>query len=259
MFQLMKYEARKSFFSKLIMLLALAACELLFLFGIFFSNPESDPWTALGVAGLMIVTIAGITFIGIESIITLHRDLNTKQSYMLFMTPRNAYQILGSKILENALMIAAAAVFFLLLAAIDISILITKLGGIVQLIEMYQSMLQAMLDFRLDWHEIAVTMTVIFGEGVIGWFSMIVLGYLAVILSTAVFAGKKYSGFISIVLYVFLAVLQEKIVISVMRSLTENLKLDAVQEMLCYGGMTLIIGVAIYLLSCFVVEKKLSV
>ena len=40
-----------------------------------------------------------------ESVNVLHRDLNTKQSYMLFLTPKSSYQILGAKILENGISI----------------------------------------------------------------------------------------------------------------------------------------------------------
>ena len=55
----------------------------------------------MGIIFLVMCTIFGVIYIGIESVNVLHRDLNTKQSYMLFLTPKSSYQILGAKILEK--------------------------------------------------------------------------------------------------------------------------------------------------------------
>ncbi len=60
---------------------------------------------------LVMCTIFGVIYIGIESVNVLHRDLNTKQSYMLFLTPKSSYQILGAKILENGISIIMAGAF----------------------------------------------------------------------------------------------------------------------------------------------------
>ena len=97
MSKLIKYEFRKSLFSKLVFAGITAVMEIIYLIGILgnYNKP-----TVIGMIGLFFTALAGITFIGIESILILYRDLTTKQSYMLFMTPNNSYKILGAKALE---------------------------------------------------------------------------------------------------------------------------------------------------------------
>ena len=105
MLKLMKYELRKTAFSKLVLLVITAVAEIAFLIGVFW---KKDNILAMGIIFLVMCTIFGVIYIGIESVNVLHRDLNTKQSYMLFLTPKSSYQILGAKILENGISIIMA-------------------------------------------------------------------------------------------------------------------------------------------------------
>ena len=119
MLKLMKYELRKTAFSKLVLLVITAVAEIAFLIGVFW---KKDNILAMGIIFLVMCTIFGVIYIGIESVNVLHRDLNTKQSYMLFLTPKSSYQILGAKILENGISIIMAGAFFASLAAIDVTV-----------------------------------------------------------------------------------------------------------------------------------------
>lgn len=85
MLKLMKYELRKTAFSKLVLLVITAVAEIAFLIGVFW---KKDNILAMGIIFLVMCTIFGVIYIGIESVNVLHRDLNTKQSYMLFLTQR---------------------------------------------------------------------------------------------------------------------------------------------------------------------------
>ncbi len=105
MLKLMKYEFRKTMFSKTILLVITAILEVLFLAGIFLDWDEGIGW---GVIGLVLCACIGIAYIGLESLIVFQRDLNTKQSYMLFLTPNNCFQILGAKVIENGLSLLLA-------------------------------------------------------------------------------------------------------------------------------------------------------
>lgn len=253
MLKLMKYEFRKSMFSKLVLLVALGISELLFLYGLYFKDPEKSPIMAIGIAALVIVVIIGISFLGIESILGLHRDLNTKQSYMLFMTPRNGYQILGAKILESALSITAASIFFLFLAGIDIGMLLAKLGGIKAIFELMQNFLQ----INIDWELVREAVVTVFLEGTISWFSMVVTGYLAVVLTASVLAGKKLSGLIAFFVYLVLTFIQGRVLALVMKQFAVDT--SYAQELILYGVTTLVFSILIYLCSCFLIQKKLSV
>lgn len=75
MLKLMKYELRKTAFSKLVLLVITAVAEIAFLIGVFW---KKDNILAMGIIFLVMCTIFGVIYIGIESVNVLHRDLNTK-------------------------------------------------------------------------------------------------------------------------------------------------------------------------------------
>ena len=139
MTKLMKYEFRKSMFSKLIILVISGIMEALFLLGIFTSWNNGIGW---GIFGLVFSASVGISFIGINSLLIFYRDLNTKQSYMLFMTPCSSYQILGAKVLENGLSLFLAGCFFSALASLDINIAFDQVGWLKEITEQFQLLLR---------------------------------------------------------------------------------------------------------------------
>ena len=55
--------------------------------------------------------IVGVFLHWAESVIVLHRDLNTKQSYMLFLTPKSSYPDPWCQGPENGISIALTGVF----------------------------------------------------------------------------------------------------------------------------------------------------
>ena len=139
MLKLMKYELRKTAFSKLVLLVITAVAEIAFLIGVFW---KKDNILAMGIIFLVMCTIFGVIYIGIESVNVLHRDLNTKQSYMLFLTPKSSYQILGAKILENGISIIMAGAFFAALAAIDVTVATLYIGGLKEMINLVSSFME---------------------------------------------------------------------------------------------------------------------
>ena len=166
MLKLMKYELRKTAFSKLVLLVITAVAEIAFLIGVFW---KKDNILAMGIIFLVMCTIFGVIYIGIESVNVLHRDLNTKQSYMLFLTPKSSYQILGAKILENGISIIMAGAFFAALAALDVTVATLYIGGLAS------------------------------------WIVFIVNADLSVILSASVLAGKKGSGIAGFLIFLVIS------------------------------------------------------
>ena len=92
--KLIKYEWRKQRTSRMVILISLAACLVLFLGGLIFQN---DPALAVAILLMVFGSIFVLFYTGIESILVLNRDLKTKQSYMLWMVPRSVWEILGAK------------------------------------------------------------------------------------------------------------------------------------------------------------------
>lgn len=251
MIKLMKYEFRKTGFSKLLLLGITAVFEIVFLAGIFL---KKDNPLFIGITSLMMCAVIGIFYIGIESMISLHRDLNTKQSYMLFLTPKNSYQILGAKVLENGLSIFAAGVFFSALAAIDASIALLYVGGLKELIDMINQMLE---QFSISISGNGLEILLAFFSVLVNWIQTVVTGFLAIILSATVFAGKKISGYASFLIFLAMSWVTAKIA-SVPLELLPDKTIPEVKMAVCMGIM-LAIAAVIYLICGWIMEKKLSV
>lgn len=247
MSRLMKYELRKTMFSKLVLLAVVAAAELIYLAGVFLKWDDGLAW---GTLGLAFSAVIGIFYIGIESLLILHKDLNTKQSYMLFLTPQNSYQVLGAKVLENGISIFLTGAFFAVLTAVDVSIGILYIGGLEEFLDLLQE-LAISLHIEIASYTDAILMT--FFATLASWLLMIVTGYLAIILSATVLAGKKLSGLVSFLLYVGLVWVSG----AVMNLIPEmdNLNLHAGLVL----GVSFVLIAIMYLISGWIMERKLSV
>ncbi|MDO4297478.1 MAG: hypothetical protein Q4C59_03240 [Lachnospiraceae bacterium] len=247
MLKLMKYEFRKTMFSKMILLVITAAAEIAYLIGVFF---EWEKALGIGIAGLVFCALIGITYIGIDSLLVFHKDLNTKQSYMLFLTPRNSYQVLGAKVLENGISIFLAGVFFAVLAAVDATVGILYIGGLKEFLDIVKQVASS----------ISININIAPGELLLGfftalasWLMMIVTGDLAIVLSATVFAGKKFSGLVSFLLYLLLGWGSGVLLDHLPEVRDANLQL----AMIIAGAF--VISAVMYGIAGWIMERKLSV
>ena len=231
MLKLMKYELRKTAFSKLVLLVITAVAEIAFLIGVFW---KKDNILAMGIIFLVMCTIFGVIYIGIESVNVLHRDLNTKQSYMLFLTPKSSYQILA---------------FFAALAAIDVTVATLYIGGLKEMINLVSSFME------VNW---SVTFTpaeaAFYFFGLLAsWIVFIVNADLSVILSASVLAGKKGSGIAGFLIFLVISSVIGKLLdlIPVLKSMELTFVL--------YIAASFAIAAVLYVISGWIMEKKLSV
>ena len=199
MLKLMKYEFRKTWLTKLIILGAAAIAEVVFLIGLY--SGSEDRLLPIGIILLTLLAFGGIMVIGLESILTLHRDMNTKQSYMLFMTPNSCYKILGAKVLENGLSIALAGTFFFALGFLDLTLLFSHEGDLKELWEIIRDLITAFNE------EIPFTPqgvgSLVFSM-LCAWILVVSTACLADVISSALLNGWKYNGIVSFL--VFLAI-----------------------------------------------------
>ena|GEM_PF-237459 len=199
--KLIKYEFRKTWGPKLILLGITAAAEIAYLIALF-SHDEN--WTAGFAFLLTALAVGGIMMMGLMSVVTLHRDMNTKQSYMLFMTPNSSYKILGAKVVENGLSILVTGAFFFALGALDIMLLFSRFGTLEDLWDVIQRVLRAFnQEIPFDTASIA---SFVFGL-LTSWFAAICAAYLADVISSSLLNGKKYNGLLTFLLYIALAIL----------------------------------------------------
>ena len=251
MFKLMKYEFRKTWITKLILLGVTAVAEAAFLIALY--TEHHDTMTLM--AGLLtLLAVGGVMVIGLESVLTLHRDMNTKQSYMLFMTPNSSYKILGAKVLECGLSILLTGAFFFALGTLDITLLFEKEGKLSLLWDTIQEMLT---HFSVGERELSfdtATMAALTFELLTGWISTVCEAYLAVTVSAALLGGKRFGGLLSFVLFLVLSWFTGWAAKTVTASIP-----SVTTALLIYSLIDLALAAIMYFVTAQIMERKLSV
>ena len=246
MFRLLKYELRKTIMSKLILAGITLVAQAVFLTGLW-NNRENT--LAIGAVLLFFIAIIGIAAAGILSVVTLHRDMNTKQGYMLFMTPNSSYKILGAKVIECALSILLAGVFFFALGWLDFGLLLGK-GVNQQIWDMLREMIQSINDkIQLDAPHIAALVFSILSS----WLCTITTAYLADVVSSSLLNGKKGNGIVTFLLFLALNYAISKLLGLVPASLS------IITVLVLQGAAALVLAVIMYVITARLMEKYLSV
>ena len=240
---LIKYEFRKLLNIKFIILVLTGVFEVMFLVG-FAAKNESILCTAIAL--LFFCTIISISVLAILAIRVLSKELNTKQGYMLFMTPNSSYKILGAKIIESAISIFAFGAFFILLGLFDINLLSDN------------KLFNAIIDgdaiiFLTDSSGLVLNAVAILFNVI----TIVIIAFLAVIVSAALLNGKKYNGLLSFGLFLIInfIVSDSMTRLSVLLNLTEDK--SAISIFICVACTVL--SVLIYYISALIMDKKLSV
>ena len=246
MLHLLKYEMRKTLFSKLILFGITAIAEAIFLIG-FWGKKENT--LLIGALLLFFIAITGITLMGILSLITLHRDMNTKQGYMLFMTPNSCYKILGAKVIECGLSILIAGAFFFALGWLDFSLLLGK-GANQQIWDMFRDMIRTINEsITLD----AAHISALVFSMLASWLCTITTAYLADVVSSSLLNGKKGNGFVTFLLFLAL-----NWAISKLLSLVPS-SLGTLTVLIIQGSAALVLAGVMYVITARLMEKYLSV
>jgi hypothetical protein len=251
MLKLMKYELRKTWFTKAILLAVTAAVEAFFLYGLY---GEKEDMAAGGAFILLLLAFGGVLVIGLESVITLHRDMNTKQSYMLFMTPNSCYKILGAKVLECSLSILLTGAFFFALGALDLSLVFAKQG---ELSLLWDQIREFISNFSVNGRPITIdlpTMATVVFSLLSGWIALITSAYLADVISAALLNGKKMNGVISFVLFLALSLGCSLLTNLITRPIPGNITV-----MMVHGLLSLVFAAVMYFVTAKIMEDKLSV
>ena len=247
MLTLFKYELRKTRMSKLILLGLTAGVEAYFLYGVYTKNPEI---ATLATLLLCVIAIMGVLCIGIQSIVTLHHDMNTKQSYMLFMTPHSNYAILGAKALECTVSVVLSGLFYFGLGALDITLVFSAFGQIEELLRFANEFMSAMnLHVALDPLSIAAFVA----QMGTSWIETVMVAFLADVIATALLKGKKFGGLVTFILFIILTSATSKVV-----SLIPAVGSDNVTVLLKCAA-TLAFAAIEYAATATIMEKKLSV
>ena len=252
MLKLMKYEMRKQLFSKILIFVITAVCEAFFVYSVL---AESETKIAVSIMLLYILTIISLVCVALEGITTCSKDLKTKQSYMLFLVPRNTYQILGAKTLVTFIQTALLGLFFGIIAFADVTFMVTHLESFEKAIELINEIIRRMFGVNIDASKLVLT----FIHILVIWFSVVVIGFIAVILTNAVLTNVKGKGFISGVIMFVIYTLYYKLLMFVDEKVLVNAFSSYTGECIALIMIELVLSVFAYIASAWMLDKKVSV
>lgn len=248
MSKLLKYEFRKSRNILLIILILAAVGEAGFLLGLPLSSGS------LLTAGVMILTLTGsfgFLLLAVAGIDRLYRELNSKTSYMLFLTPRSTYQILGAKLVESIVSLALTAVIFGLLAVADLCLFGSFSMGGTAFFRMVMQMFGG--EYTVTKEEIqliALVVLMTFGF----WVYFVMTAFLAIILQATVLNGRKGGGWLSFLFFLVLFIL-----VNLLGARISNSASGSVSEYFVYFLVCMGFTVLYYFLGSRIMDRKLSV
>ncbi|MBQ6288143.1 MAG: hypothetical protein IJK71_02745 [Clostridia bacterium] len=240
MLRLLKYEFRKTLFPKLVLLALLVIFEGVFLYGYWTDNNST---VTLGLSLFLFTFLCSLLAIGIISLVTLHKDMNTRQGYMLFMTPNSTYRILGAKVAENGLSMLG-------IGAVGLGICLLNFSLIKQELEFITSFLK---NFGIGLTPTFPHLSALLVYIISSILCSVTTAYLADVICSSLLNGQKGSMVITFVLFALLNFGIQKIMGLVPASL------DIVVMFLLQGAIALALAVVMYIITARLMDRYLSV
>ncbi len=250
---LIKYEFRKQLTSKIVVGIVIAALEIYFALGLFL---EKENWIATSTVLLIVAGVVSLLYFSFESIVTYSNDLRTKQSYMIFLTPRNMFQVVGAKLLTTVMQIVLAGCAFAAIAIGDVFLVCAKFGKVKDLMEMLKEFFKSLTGVEIRLNEVAYVILML----LVAWLVFIAMAMFAITLSTTLLSTWKYKGIVSVALYFALDWIIAKIAgLVVPTGFLESEYLVVNTEAWAFIGVYLGALVLCYFGTALLLEKKVSV
>lgn len=251
---LLKYEFRKTRTVKTAVLISTCIFEILFLLGLICNVPVL---LGTGTMGLSFCATLGMLILGLVSITVLYRELNSPQSYMLFLTPNSSYKIIGAKVLENGITLAVGGICFTVLAGIDLFLWGVQASDFPTVMHLLSDM---MGNIQPNPADIARILLVLFS----GWLSVLTIAFFAVVVQASLLNGRRFGGLFSFLLFLAIVIgigifisnlpLGQGFLGSFLQSMVVPVSTGFLYSLL-YLGFTALF----YALTGWIMDKKLSV
>ncbi len=250
MLKLFKYEWKKQMGSKLIIGLVLLALCAFYILGTLL---KKDSWEGIAMVLLMLIGMFAAIYVGIESLLVLNRDIRTKESYMLFMLPKSAYQILTAKILAAICQILLTMLMFGAAFMVCFTAYMAANESLAEMLNFLRQYIERIFEVEIEWDMVLLVLISMF----VSWISMIASGFAAIISVRTVLSRTKLAGVLAVVVYLLITWGTNWL----------NGRINALStgpdtEMLyyCLGiGAMAVVTVILLVFSGWMAEKKLSV
>ncbi len=251
--KLIKYEFRKQLLSKIVVGVVIAVLQVVFLAGVFLDN---ENWTAVGFGFTMTVAIISLLYFSFESIDTYSKDLKTKQSYMLFLTPCNMFQIVGAKLLTTILQIFVCGGAFAAIGIGDVLLLCAKKGSVSELVEGVREFVQALTGVEIRLVEVVYVILMV----LIAWLFFVAMAMFAITLSTTLLSNWRFKGVASVAIFFGLDWLVGKVAkLMISTDFLESEYLVVSAEAWAFIGIYAVALALCYVGTALLLDKKVSV
>lgn len=250
MLKLFKYEWKKQMSSKLVI-----GCILLALCGFYILGMvlKKEGWAEIAMVLLVFVGMFAAVYVGIESLLVLNRDIRTKESYMLFLVPKPAWQILTAKILAAVCQIFLTMVMFGAAFMVCFTAYMAANESLAEMLNYLRRYAERFFEIEVDWNILLLALVSLF----VSWINMIASGFAAIISVRTVLSRTRLAGFLAFGVFLLINwgtnVLTGKI---------NGLSVGPETEMLYYGfglAATAAVTVLLLIFSGWMAERKLSV
>ncbi len=148
---------------------------------------------------LTLLMTIGFFVVFILGIVNYKNELNSKSSYLVFMTPNSSLKIILSKLLYVFLVEAvfmAALSFIIGYDIIQSLAFLDDKNMIDSVVELFERAFD--IDLKKVWTEILLSVALF----VIGFFAIMVMAYCAITLSATFLYNSRWRGFVSVVLFI---------------------------------------------------------
>ena len=236
MLALLKYEMLKKWNVFLLALAGIGLCEGFIIYEL---TVKHNWGLSAGLFGLL--GGAGALFVLIDSILSFYNELNRKTCYMLFLTPRNSYQILGIKSIISLLELIVGGLIYLLLSTLNYGLVKDIYTGN-EIFNYFDVLIDTKIDIIISAFINSISM----------WFFTILISFFAITLTFTVLLNNKFSGFISAILAVVLQVSIIRVIVLFSK------KVISTNSGYLITSLFLAVSIVFYFISSYLLEKKLS-
>lgn len=200
MLKLLKYEFRKGLTGLLVLLGVTAALEAYFLYGLY-SWADDGLHVIISIPLLCIMTLAVYIYVLVRGVTSYSGELKSRSSYLIFMTPHSTRKIIASKFLYTLVLSTLMAAVYIGLGALDIRLLLGKLGEWQEFIEEFS---QAMRDLGVNMQQIAFAGVFTALYMVLSMLCFFAEAFLAVTLSHTLFRDQKFRWLVAVVFFLII-------------------------------------------------------
>lgn len=213
-------------------------------------------WGALGMGGTMIVATVSLIYFSFEAIVTYSNDLRTKHSYMLFLTPRNMFQVVGAKFVTMILQIFVCGCIFAAIGIGDVFVLCARKGNVKAFLDAVKEFFRLFTGVEIRVVEVIYVILML----LVAWLVIVAMAMFAITLSATLLSNWKYKGIVSVTIFFALDLCIAKIAeLVIPTGFLEGEYLVVNTEAWAFIGVYAAALVPCYVGTALLLDKKVSV